>query len=166
MARTPPATEVSVTILDALKADHDDVKSLLGQILEAEETKVRIRLFSEFKTKMTAHSHSEEKVFYRRMERTEAGRPEALEGAVEHKVVERLMSDLSRKRGKASEAWSAGVRVLRELVEHHVEEEEGEFFEIARKEFDEQTLEKMAEEFAREKKRLGVGPTSNLVAAE
>jgi hemerythrin superfamily protein len=145
-----------VTILDALKADHDDVKTLLGQILETKETRVRIRLFSEFKTKMTAHSHSEEKVFYRRMEQTQDGRPEALEGAVEHKVVERLMAYLSRKRNKGSEAWTAGVKVLKELVEHHVEEEEGEFFETARKEFDEKTLEKMGDEFAREKKRRGL----------
>jgi len=154
-----------VTILDALKADHDDVKSLLGQILEADETTVRIRLFSEFKIKMTAHSHAEEKVLYRRMERTEAGRPEALEGAVEHKVVERLMSDLSRKRGKDSEAWTTGIRVLRKLVERHVEAEEEKFFAIARKAFDERTLDRMADEFAREKKRRGVGPTASRIAA-
>ena len=155
-----------MTVLDALKADHDDVKSLLGKILEADETKVRIRLFSEFKIKMTAHSHAEEKVLYRRMQRTEDGRPEALEGAVEHKVVDRLMSDLSRKRGKGSDAWTAGVKVLRKLVERHVEDEEGEFFAIARKAFAEQTLDRMAEEFAREKKRRGVGPTASPVAAD
>ena len=145
-----------MTIFDALKADHDEVKALLGQIMETEETKERSRLFSEFKTKMTAHSRSEEKVFYRRMEQTEDGKPEALEGTVEHKVVDKLIADLARQRNKGSEAWTAGIKVLKELVEHHVEEEEGEFFETARKELDEETLEKMADEFAREKKRRGL----------
>lgn len=155
-----------MTILEALKADHDEVKSLLGEIMGTEETKERSRLFSEFKTKMTAHSRSEEKVFYRRMQQTEAGKPEALEGEVEHKVVDRLIATLARQRNKGSEAWTAGCKVLKELVEHHAEEEENEFFKTAREEFDEETLEKMAEEFAREKKRRGVEPVSGRMAAE
>ena len=41
------------------------------------------------------------KVLYRRMEKSEEGKDDALEGAVEHEVVDRLMEDLSRSRVSA-----------------------------------------------------------------
>ena len=37
-------------------------------------------------------------VLYRRMEKSEEGKDDALEGAVEHEIVDRLMEDLSRSR--------------------------------------------------------------------
>ena len=52
-----------MTILDALQNDHDEMKALLSRILETEGAKERGTLFAEFKTKMTAHSRAEEKVF-------------------------------------------------------------------------------------------------------
>ena len=155
-----------MTILDALEADHDQAKSLLKRILEAKGAKERGAMFAEFKKMMTAHSRAEEKVLYKRLEQTEAGKDEALEGAVEHQVADRLMAELARARSKNSDPWTARCKVLKELIEHHVEEEEDEFFKTARDEFDPSTLSKMAEEFAREKRKYGVESSGQPVAAE
>jgi hemerythrin superfamily protein len=141
-----------MTILDALKADHDQVKAMLEKILGTDDAKQRSELFKQFKTDMTAHSRAEEKVLYLRMEKAdEAAKDDALEGFVEHEVADRLMDDLSRSRAKDSDKWTARCKVLKELIEHHVEEEEGEFFATARSVFDEATLEKMGDEFNAEK---------------
>ena|SRR5579862_7149480 len=141
-----------MTILDALKTDHDQVKAMLEQILGTDDAKQRGELFKQFKTDMTAHSRAEEKVLYLRMEKAdETAKDEALEGFVEHEIVDRLMDDLSRSRAKDSDKWTARCKVLKELIEHHVDEEEGEFFATARKLFDEATLEKMGEAFKIEK---------------
>jgi hypothetical protein len=43
-----------MTILDALKADHDEVKGLLKTILASKDGKKRGELFEHFKTKLTA----------------------------------------------------------------------------------------------------------------
>ena len=145
-----------MTILDALKADHDEVKGLLKTILASKDGKKRRELFEHFNTKLTAHSRAEEKVFYRPLEKTEKGKTEVLEGAVEHDVVDRLLADLTAARQPEAEKWTARCTVLQELLEHHIEEEEGDFFKTARKLFDRAALDKMGKDFVAEKSKLGV----------
>jgi hemerythrin-like domain-containing protein len=93
-------------------------------------------------------------VLYRRMEKSEEGKDDALEGAVEHEIVDRLMEDLSRSRSVGSDKWTARCTVLQELLEHHIDEEEDEFFKIARKIFDRDTLAKIGTAFTAEKTKL------------
>jgi hemerythrin superfamily protein len=145
-----------MTILDDIKADHDEAKSLLKTILATEEAAERAELFKEFRKKMTAHNRSEEKVFYHRLEASEDARSEALEAEVEHETTDRLIEDLSRMRAKDSDKWTARCTVLQELLEHHIEEEESEVFPAARKLFDRAALEKMGEAFLAEKAKHGV----------
>ena len=140
-----------MTILDALKGDHDKAKALLKQILDTDDAKSRTDLFKQFKSDMTAHSRAEEKVFYGAMEKSGEGKDDALEGHVEHEIVDWLMDQLSRSRSKDSDKWTARCTVLKELIEHHVEEEEGEFFKTAKKQFDEAELTKMGKAFMAEK---------------
>src|ERR1700746_530403 len=92
--------------------------------------------FKQFRTELTSHSRAEEKVLYRRMEKSEEGKDDALEGAVGHQVVDRLIEDLSRSRSVGSDKWTARCTVLQELLRHHIDEQKGEFFKIARKIFD------------------------------
>jgi len=145
-----------MNLLDALKRDHEEVKGLLKDILHTDDGKERGEFFKKLKTNLTAHSRSEEKVIYRRMEKSREGKDEALEGTVEHEVADYLLEGLARARDKASDQWKARCTVLKEALEHHVEEEEGEFFDTARKLFDDRQLEGMGEEFAKEKAKLGV----------
>src|ERR1700730_13750161 len=79
---------------------------------------------------------------------------DALEGAVEYGAVDRLMEDLSRSRSVGSDKWTARCTVLQELLEHHIDEEEDEFFKIARKIFDRDTLAKIGTAFTAEKTKL------------
>jgi hemerythrin-like domain-containing protein len=50
--------------------------------------------------------------------------------------------------------WAAELKVLRELVEHHVEEEESTGFSRARHEFDKDELNAMAQRFQTRKAQL------------
>jgi len=143
-----------MSILETLQTDHRQVRELLKTILSTADAKKRSDLFKQFRTELTAHSRAEEKVLYRGMEKSEEGKDDALEGAVEHEVVDRLMEDLSRSRSIGSDKWTARCTVLQELLEHHVDEEEGEFFKIARKTFDRETLAKMGMAFTAEKTKL------------
>jgi hemerythrin superfamily protein len=142
-----------MNLLDALHADHEEVKSMLKAILGTEDAKQRTEQFREFKAAMTAHSRAEEKVLYHRMQKAEEGRSKAFKGETEHEIVDHQMDELSRSRPKDSDRWTARCSVLRELIEHHVEEEEGEFFKTAQKLFGEEDLEMMGKEFETEKQR-------------
>lgn len=151
--------EDTMNLLDVLKHDHDEVKELLRDILDSDDGKERPDLFKKVKTNLTAHSRSEEKVLYRRLEKSKDGKDEALEGFVEHEVADYLVEGLARARDKASDQWKARCKVLKEMLEHHIEEEESEFFGTAESLFDGQQLEAMGEEFAKEKAKHGVKET-------
>ena len=153
-----------MTILDALKADHDEVKGMLKAILGTTDGKKRRELFAQLKSQVTAHSRAEERAFYRPLERTQEGKTEALEGTVEHDVVDRLLADLAAARQPEAEKWTARCSVLQELLEHHIEEEESDFFKTARKLFDRAVLEKMGKDFASEKSKVGASTHSAIAA--
>jgi hemerythrin-like domain-containing protein len=64
------------------------------------------------------------------------------------------LQQMMRARNKASEQWTAQLNLLRELVNHHVKEEESTGFTCARREFDSEELEKMSGQFRRQKEKL------------
>jgi hemerythrin-like domain-containing protein len=89
--------------------------------------------------------------------KNDAGKDEALEGTVEHQIVDRLIADLTAEPGTLLDEWSARCGVLQELLEHHIEEEESEMFDTARSLFDAKALARMGDELATEKlKHQGV----------
>ena len=94
-----------MSILETLQTDHRQVKELLKTILSTADAKKQSDLFKQFRTELTGRA--EEKVLYRGMEKSEEGKDDALEGAVEHEIVDRLMEDLSRSRSVGSDKWTA-----------------------------------------------------------
>jgi len=143
-------------ILKDLHQDHEEVSELIEQLLNTDEAKERTLLFKDIMTKLLAHSHAEQNVLYKKMEKSEdeETRSFAFEGDNEHMIVEQQLKQMSRARNKASEQWTAQATVLRELVNHHVKEEEGTGFTCARREFDSEQLEKLGEQFRRQKEKL------------
>jgi len=108
------------------------------------------------KTKLLAHAHAEQEVLYRPLEagQSDASRSFAHEGNNEHQIVEQQLQKLSADRGNAGEQWMAELKVLRELVDHHVNEEESTGFSCARDEFDKDELEAMGQRFQTRKAQL------------
>jgi hemerythrin superfamily protein len=117
-----------------LKEDHQKVKTLFQELEDTTERalKTREHLFANLKMELTVHSEAEEKFFYPRIVEPEETHEIALEAIEEHGVVKTLLTELDTD-AKNTEEWTAKLKVLRENVEHHVEEEEGELFKQARK---------------------------------
>lgn len=124
-------------ILQDLHNDHSEVDLLMDRIMNSEDSANRGALFGEMKTKLLAHAHAEQEVLYRPLEasQSEASRSFALEGTNEHQVLESQLQKLSADSNKAGEQWTAALKVLSELVEHHINEEESTGFSCARDEF-------------------------------
>ena len=143
-------------ILNDLHQDHEEVAGLIEQMIKTEDGKERGAIFKEMMTKLLAHSHAEQNVLYKKMEKSqdEKSRTFAYEGENEHQIVEQQLQQMARARNKASEQWTAQASVLQDLIEHHVEEEESTGFSCARSEFDGATLEKMADQFRKQKEKL------------
>ena len=143
-------------ILNDLHEDHEEVSGLIEQLIKTEDGKERGTIFKEMMSKLLAHSHAEQNVLYKKMEKSkdEETRSFAFEGDNEHLIVEQQLNQMSRARNKASEQWTAQATVLRELINHHVGEEEGTGFTCARREFNSEELEKLGEQFRRQKEKL------------
>lgn len=145
-----------VGILKDLHQDHEEVSDLFDQMLNMEDAKERAAIFKEVMGKLLVHSEAEQSVLYRKFEKSndEKARNFAYEGENEHQIVEQQLRMMSRARNKASEQWTAQATVLRELVDHHVKEEESTGFACARKEFGSEQLEKLGDQFRRQKEKL------------
>jgi hemerythrin superfamily protein len=143
-------------ILQDLHQDHEQVSDMLEQLMKTESSAERAPLFKEMMTMLLAHAHAEQNVLYKKMEKSdeEKTRSFGFEGTNEHQIVEQQLQLMMRARNKASEQWTAQLNVLRELVSHHVREEESTGFRCARNEFDREQLKKLGEQFRRQKEKL------------
>ena len=137
-----------------LKADHEKVDSLFSQLEETTERaeKTREELFTKLKQELDLHAHVEEKIFYPALKEAEETREITMEGLQEHHVVKVLLRELDAM-PVTSETWTAKLKVLKENVEHHVEEEEGEMFKKARTVLSREQLEELGTLIEQEKQQ-------------
>jgi hemerythrin-like domain-containing protein len=119
--------------LKLLKQDHDEVKQLLEKLDSTTERGVKTReeLFSRVQRELQVHEAIEEEIFYPRLRENAKTKEIALEGYEEHHVVDLVMSEIDSTPFD-DETWGAKFTVMKENVEHHIEEEEGEMFKLAR----------------------------------
>ena len=135
-----------------LKADHDKVKKLLSELETTTErgVKTRAELFSTIKGELTVHEIIEEEIFYPELKAHPKAKDIVLEGFQEHHVVDLLMKELEEL-DVADETWGAKAIVMKENIEHHIEEEEGEMFKTARSVFDKAELDDLGDRMAARK---------------
>lgn len=143
-------------ILQDLHNDHGEVDTLLGSIMDSEDGGERSRLFSEMTRKLLPHLKAEQEILYSRLEsgKEEESRKFGHEGASEHGMVEEQVNKLIGMGSPMSEQWTAELKVLQDLIEHHVNEEESTGFSCARDEFEKEQLEAMGREFQTRKAQL------------
>jgi hemerythrin superfamily protein len=111
---------------DLLKAQHKDVADLFKSIENSKKDEEKLTLFEELASSLAAHDAIEREIFYPACEE-QMGETDLLnEAVVEHGLVEFSLYLADQARG--DEDFEAKVKVLKEVVEHHVEEEEKEFF--------------------------------------
>ena len=128
--------------LDLMRADHKKLKKLLDETLEAEGRDARAHLIEHVRTELVVHERMEEEVFYPALKTHEKAKDIVLEGYEEHHVADVLLDELLDLR-EDTDQWHAKVKVLKENIEHHIEEEEGEMFKAARKVLDTDELEEL-----------------------
>ena len=127
-----------------LKDDHAKVKKLLTELESTTErgVKTRSELFATIKGELTVHEIIEEEIFYPELKAHPKAKDIVLEGFEEHHVVDLLMGELESL-DVSDEAWGAKAIVMKENIEHHIEEEEGEMFKIARGVFETEELKEL-----------------------
>jgi hypothetical protein len=123
--------------IQLLKADHRKMRTLLDELESTTERgiKTREQLFAQIKGELIVHEAIEEEIFYPELKSHPRAKDIVLEGFQEHHVVDLLMAELEAL-PVDDETWGAKALVMKENVEHHMEEEEGEMFSKAEQVFD------------------------------
>jgi hemerythrin superfamily protein len=122
--------------VELLKQDHDEVEKLFDQYEDAKEEhneELKAQIVAALCRTLTVHARIEEEIFYPAMRRHEEDAGELVdEAAVEHQTLKNLIGELVAA-APNDDLYDAKVKVLGEYVKHHVKEEEGEMFPLARK---------------------------------
>lgn len=147
-----------------LKADHEKVADLLKKLDHTTERAVKTRtdLFEKLNGELGAHAYAEEKVLYPVVKDIAQTREIGFEAIEEHKIMKTLLSELATLSPEAEE-WGAKLSVLKENVEHHVEEEEDELFPKLAREIspeDSETLAARIEEAKESFKKAEANPVA------
>jgi hypothetical protein len=141
-----------------LKEDHKKVKALLEELEGSTEraVKKRTKLLTQIETELKVHTQIEETIFYpafRDAVETKEDRKMYYEAIEEHHVVKLVLPDI-RATDPSSEPFGAKAKVLKELVEHHAEEEEKEMFVEAKKVLSKDELRELGARMEEAKARL------------
>jgi len=144
--------------IDLLIEDHERVKDLLSRMTESTEraVKTRTELLEKLEMEVTIHTRLEEELLYPAYK--EVGGKEQLkmyyEATEEHRAVDSMVLPDLKATDPGSVQFSGRVKVCKELLEHHIEEEESEMFPEARELLGDARLDEMGEQMAELKTRL------------
>lgn len=133
VSRRLPWTSSEPDAVTLLETDHRRLEDLLKKGEETTERAVkgRTELLNRLTSELTVHELIEEKVLYPALRAHPEAKDIVLEGYQEHHVADLIVRELHAVH-KDDEQWGPKFKVLKENIEHHIKEEEGEMFRTAR----------------------------------
>lgn len=136
-----------MNIFEAIRKDHDTQRDLLKQLIETTgDTTKRDALFRDLKNELEVHANGEERHFYKPLISNDMMQEKARHGIAEHHEIDELIQQLEDVDYDSS-AWLKIAKDLKEKVEHHLEDEEHIFFQLAGKVFSETEKNSLAEDY-------------------
>ncbi|MEN5089161.1 hemerythrin domain-containing protein [Pseudomonas protegens] len=155
--------------IDLLKADHEKVKSILTQLSESTDRAVKKRtdLLDKLELEITIHTQLEEQILYPAFK--QAGDKEQAEmyyeAKEEHRTVDSLVLPDLKNTDPTQPEFAGRVKVVKELLEHHIGEEESEMFPQAKKLLGNAKLEELGEQMLVMKAALKKSLSASKLAA-
>ena len=143
-------------IVDLILLDHKYLKECIHDMTEeGAEKRKKLSMAKSFLDALGKHSEAEKKTLYVELQNMDEFRSMILEGYIEHGVVDKkvkmLKSRLLHARSLSDEN-QAELKVLAEMLEHHIKEEESEMLPKAKDLIDSDSLMEMGAAFAKKRK--------------
>ena len=132
---------------DLLIEQHREVFRLFEAIEKEEDEEEKKEMFAELAANIVAHDAIEREIFYPACEQAMGLNDDLGEALVEHGVAEFSLYQANEALDK--EDFDFKCTVLKEVLEHHIEEEEKEFFPKVQKALGDDTLEVLGDEMER-----------------
>jgi len=149
-----------------LKQDHQKARALLRDLERTTDRTAgkRQKLLAQIEQELTVHTKIEEQVFYpafRDAARKGDDRELYYEAVEEHHVVDLVLPEI-KKTAADTDEFAAKAKVLKDIVEHHAEEEETEMFPRAKMILGRDELQRLGRELAEAKASMTDGMLGKL----
>lgn len=147
--------------IDFLLSDHTRFRKLLAQLDKTSDEAVKSRsaIFHALKAELIAHETIEEEILYPVLQRFAQAEKIVKHSYEEHHVADLLLDELTRLPFD-DDTWAAKAHVLKENLEHHLEDEEEEMFPKARTLLADQ-LQELGEEMEERKEEVLASPATD-----
>lgn len=133
-----------MNIFEAIRHDHNIQRELCDKLIKTEgKTQLRKELFDALKHELAVHANAEERHFYIPLIKDDMTQEHARHGVAEHHEMDELVEKLEDT-DMDSPAWLVYAKQLCEKVEHHLDDEEHSFFQLAGKVFSESQKKSLA----------------------
>ena len=144
-------------ILDTLQAEHDEVQDLLKKLTKSDNAREQKGLVNQIKQALIPHTKAEEEVVYNPVSALseEKAKIDGAEGFTEHALASATLTQLDKLTPNTPE-FKASAKVLKELIDHHVQEEERNIWVEVKENFSSEQREQMNRDFLAAKKRVKV----------
>lgn len=152
-ARKLAARTTKSDAIALLKADHREVEAWFEQFEKSRSAKKKAELAAKICTALKVHTQIEEEIFYPAFLEASGETDIHHEAVVEHAGAKKLIAEIEAM-DAGDEYFDAKVKVLSEMIKHHVREEErreGMFAEAKKADMD---LDALGAELAARKKEL------------
>jgi hemerythrin superfamily protein len=152
-----PGSEASSDILDTLQEEHDEVQGLLRKLADSDDAREQKSLVGKIAQALVPHTKAEEKVVYDAVAAlgNKRAKIDGAEGYTEHAQASATLKQLGTLTANTPE-FKANAKVLKELVDHHVEEEERNIWAQVRENFSSEQRTRMNRDFLASKKKVKV----------
>ena len=142
--------------IELLMQDHKEASSMMDQLEMADKGDRSAKdTFVQLKEALTLHTQMEEQIFYPALKNFDETRDMIPESFEEHQEVKDLLEEMTSI-NPGSDEFMDKLTELRDAIEHHVEEEEGEMFPNAEKLLGQSRLQEMG----RQMQQMKLGKTS------
>ncbi len=135
-------------LFDRLRHEHNQIKDILVKMSETTNSAqiIRDNLLLKLRQILIPHIKAEENVLYSALKSNSQSHQITLEAMEEHHVVSMVFQELENT-PSTQDTYRAKCKVLLELLEHHIEEEEAELFDSAEEVLGKEGLEKLFDMF-------------------
>lgn len=139
-------------LFEALRKDHDSVKTLFSELERTDKEDLRKNLVTQLRQELVSHMESEERAVYPTLKNVQGAESDIRDSVSEHASAKEQLSILVDT-DPADRSFQEKAMQLRELVEHHLDEEERKVFKDLREAKSEDELGRILDGFLDEKKR-------------
>lgn len=130
------------TIYDILSKEHDLILNMFEKAMKSGSKESLFRI----KFEIDPHMAGEEKLFYPLLEEKELSREIARKAYIEHNEARALMYELEGM-DENDQNWNARLKELKDVIIHHVDDEESNMFEKSRSVLRQEKAQEIAQQY-------------------